>query len=108
MGREKGRSPHSNGSDLTADGFFGPSFAARSRLVPANAPAKMKATAMPMYSLIVSPEDRSLHHEIHESHESFSVCRVFRASSNVVNHDIHEPRSISCISCISWFKHPCN
>src|SRR5262245_55828257 len=51
-GSAKGSLPHSNGSDFTADGFFGPSVDARRMNAPTSAPASTKVITMPTYSLI--------------------------------------------------------
>src|SRR3990172_11682750 len=49
---ENAGSPHSNGSDFTFDGFFGPRIEASSTNPPATVPASAKNTRIPKYSVI--------------------------------------------------------
>ena len=49
-GTEKGTCPHSNGSDFTAEGFFGPSMEASATNPPATAPARTTKITIPRYS----------------------------------------------------------
>src|SRR3990172_9026201 len=50
---ENAGSPHSNGSDFTFDGFFGPRIEASSTNPPATVPASAKNTRIPRYSAMV-------------------------------------------------------
>src|SRR5437899_4071344 len=50
MGKEKGSFPHSKGANLAEVGCFFPSVEPKTTMAPAIPPARIKLTAIPMYS----------------------------------------------------------